>query len=307
MAPLGRLKRIGSGLFALALGVGSLIACGLPDATPIVETLRDQARAHGLEQRIDYRTQASGLLGDYPTAVSSWEDASREDVWAMVALLQENTEATREGGFRNFSFHVNLHVDQTRLEMRHAPSDELAGVLIDLIAPGVERVSAASPGHVDVAVAESAHGHLVAMAERVGAALVSSGRESGLSAAPYLEVRTAGWPTILVLHTTAEHPLTQENFRSNLDLTAELQSAAEPMLLKNLLVRAGQDIDLTLHHGLFDATLFTALAETAPAGTRLTAHAQTGTSLRAVIGGTSPGPPRNAAEEQLRAVVEKQL
>lgn len=307
MAPLGRLKRIGSGLAALVLGVGSLIACGFPDAAPVVETLRAQAREHGLEQRIDYRAQSTGGLGTHPTAVSFWEDATREDVRAMVALLQQNTKATREGGFRNFRFHVNLSVDQTRLEMRHAPSDELAGVLIDLIGPGIERVSAATPGHLDVAVDENAHGHLAAMAERTGESLVSSRRESGLSAAPYLEVRTSGWPATLVLQATEQHPLTGDHFRRHLDLAAELQAAAEPMQLKRILVRAGQGMDLTIHHGLFDAALFSTLAEAAPAGTRLIVHAQTGTALRAVIGGTSPEPPQNAAEEQLREVVEKQL
>lgn len=291
----------------MVLGVGSLISCGLPEATPVVEILRAQARAHGLEQRIDYRTQASGLLGDYPTAVSTWEDATRENVRAMVALLQENTEATREGGFRNFNFHVNLYVDQTRLEMHHAPSDELAGVLIDLIAPGVERVSAVSPGHLDVAVEEHAHGHLVAGAERVGDSLVSSREEAGLSTAPYLEVRTSGWPATLVLQATAQHPLTQDYFRRHLDLAAELQSAAEPMRLSRILVRAGEGLELTVDHGLFDPVLFTTLTETAPAGTALTVRAQTGSALYAVIGGISPEPPRNAAEEQLRGIVEKPL
>ncbi|RSZ64291.1 hypothetical protein EAH68_04625 [Corynebacterium hylobatis] len=305
MAPLGRLKRIGGGLMSLALGVGSLIACGLPDATPVVETLQDQARAHGLEQRIDYRTQASGVLGAYPTAVSAWEDATREDVRAMVALLQENTEATREAGFRNFRFHVNLYVDQTRLELRHAPSDELAGVLIDLIAPGVARVSAATPGHLDVAAEETAHGHMVAMAERVGESIVSSREKAGLSTASHLEVRTPGWSANLVLQATGQHPLTPEHFRRHLDLAAELQMAAEPMRLDRILVRAGQGMDLTIHHGLFDPALFTTLAETAPAGTALIVHAQTGSALHAVIGGTSPEPPRNTAEEGLREVVEK--
>lgn len=307
MTPLGRLRRLGSGLMALALGVGSLVACGLPDATSAVEALRIQAREHGLEQHIDYREQSSGVLGSHPTASSSWEGATRDEARAMVALLQENREATREAGFRNFSFHVNLYIDQTRLEMRHAPSDELTEVLIDLIAPGIERVSAGSPGHLDVAVEEAAHEHLVSMAERVGEAIISSRRKEGLSSAPYFEVRTSGWSAILTLQSTEQHPLARENVRRQLDLTAELQAAAEPMQLSGVLARAGQGMDLTVHHGRFDPTLFTGLAETAPAGTALPVHAQTGRALRAVIGGTSAEPAQNAAEEELRGVVEKQL
>lgn len=307
MAPLGRLKRLGSGLVALALGVGSLIACGLPDATPVVETLRSQAREHGLEQHIDYRAQSTGFPGTHPTAVSSWEDATRDDAQAMVALLQENTAAVREAGYRNFNFHVNLYIDQTRLEMRHAPSDELAEVLIDLIAPGIERVSAGQPGHLDVVAEEVAHGHLISMADRVGESIISSRRDVGLSTEPYLEVRTPGQPGILALQSTEQHPLTQDHLRSHLALTAELRSAAEPMQLNRILVRAGQGMDLTIHHGLFDTALFAGLAETAPAGTALIVHAQTGRALRAVVGGTSAEPPQNAEEEALRRVVEKRL
>ncbi len=305
MTPLGRLKRLGSGLVALAVGARSLIAHGLPAAAPVVETLRAQAREHGLGRHIDYRVQATGL-GAHPTAVSSWEDATREDVRAMVALLQENAEATREAGFRNFGFHVSLRVEQTRLEMRRTPSDELTGVLIDLIAPGVERVTAGHPGQLDVTAEEGAHGHLVNMAERVGEAIVSSRREAGLSTEPRLEVRTPGWSATLVLQVTAQHLLTQDHFRRQLDLAAELQAAAEPMRLSRILVRAGQGMDLTVDHGVVNPALFTRLTGTAPVGTVLIVRAQTGSDLHAVIGGTSPEPPQNTAEEELREVVEKQ-
>ena len=306
MTPLGRLKRLGSGLVGLAGFARSFIASGFPDAAPVVETLRAQAREHGLEQHIDYRVQATGL-GAHPTAVSSWEDATREDVRAMVALLQKNAKATRAAGFRNFSVHVSFRIEQTRLEMRHAPSEELTGVLIDLIAPGIERVSAGQPGQLEVTAEEGAHGHLVNMAERVGESIVSSCREAGLSTPPHLAVRTPGWSATLVLQATAQHPLRQEHFRRQLALAAELQAAAEPMRLSRMLVRAGQGMDLTVDHGVFHPALFTRLAVTAPAGTALIVRAQTGSALHAVIGGTSPEPPQNTAEEELREVVEKQL
>lgn len=284
-------KKVLAGVAALAALVGAA-ACGLPDAAPAVEKMREEAAHRGLEGQVRYMARSIGGLGTSPHAVVEGWDATPGEARRLLQLLQENQRTAEKMRAQDLGVTVSMSVAGTGLELRTVPGDDAADLLFEVLAhPDVRRVSLSWPDNLEVQGEAGSLLRLAPLVPRVGEG--------------FLRLSTAGREDPDVRFTIRpDAPLTQEGTEAILRDLRAVQEAVTPMRLAGAWVDATGPELLSVRHGTFDPQLFARLPDVVDPGVRLMVDAGEG-HLHAVIGGRSTEPAGSEAEERLRAVVEK--
>ncbi|MFC6147375.1 hypothetical protein ACFPUZ_11245 [Corynebacterium nasicanis] len=274
--------------FAVATALVGLVACGMPDAQPVVDQMRLQAAEKGFVQRLNYSAVSIGGLGTAPWVRSEVFEADDAEFAALLALLRENQQLNDEIGGASFNVGVFPLLNGTEFDLRDVADAPTGEMLSRLAGPDVERVKyyrTTSSRGLEVSAAPAAY-------DRV-AELVPEMQENGI------DLLRAG-PTYISLGPTS----TPASVAAHLRAVDEVRAVLAPDQVTA--VRVGERIDIVeVRTESLEPARYAPLRALLPADTELVVSHPPATSSRAIVGGVSEGRASSEEEAALRAVVEK--